>query len=503
MIRQHDYLSFDAPSGSPAAPLVPSVESHREPPRRRLLGVAIAASASDLATSHALPGLGWTLGVLTLIVAFVAFVRPSTTASWAILAAAAVMACSLSLRESTWLIAPTVIAITVAFVLAATLADTGAFGRLSAAATVAAFGEFCVDGLIGWAWAAGPRAPGPFAEVPSAARRHLALGIGRGFLRPSPLWSSSDGCCRPRNACFAELIAIDFDLNSLPRHLIAWLLGYLLLAALARRSARIRPFREPGAGTGPALTATIALAGSAALFGLYAVSRASSKSAVAATIRQTAETTWSGQARAGFFQLLAVAAIMATVLLTVRSWSRGGSARSQRWLQRLATVNVVLVLGIVVDAYLRLRWYEQAYGWTMLRLFSVLFAVWLGAVFLLIAASFIGRLRGRTWLTPTILALSAAMLTGVALVNPEAVVAERNLLGSTRLAAVDTDYLTANLSADAVPTIVDNLDRLPSRRRSVVVDQLCGRVISAGGLEFNVARAEARSAVEPLCAARR
>src|SRR2546423_6637480 len=77
---------------------------------------------------------------------------------------------------------------------------------------------------------------------------------------------------------------------------------------------------------------------------------------------------------------------------------------------------------IVVVAFRRLSLYEEAYGFTMLRLYSHVFAVWVGLVFLLLAADFLGLRRRRRWFMGAMLATATAVLPGVNLVNPEAVV---------------------------------------------------------------------------------
>lgn len=49
----------------------------------------------------------------------------------------------------------------------------------------------------------------------------------------------------------------------------------------------------------------------------------------------------------------------------------------------LVEIAVLLTIGIVVVAHQRLSLYETAYGFTMLRLYSQIFAIWIAIVFAL------------------------------------------------------------------------------------------------------------------------
>ena len=110
---------------------------------------------------------------------------------------------------------------------------------------------------------------------------------------------------------------------------------------------------------------------------------------------------------------------------------------------------------------LRLQMYSDAFGLTMLRLYTTVFAGWVGLVLALAA---IGLWSSpREWLAPTVVALALLGVFAMNIVNPEALVARTNLARGAETGDLDAWYLQG-LSTDAVPTVVV-ARRRGSRRR--------------------------------------
>jgi hypothetical protein len=103
--------------------------------------------------------------------------------------------------------------------------------------------------------------------------------------------------------------------------------------------------------------------------------------------------------------------------------------------------------------------YEQAYGFTRLRLLVSACELWLGLLFVLLLVAGV-RLRGG-WLAHVALATATLALLGIAILNPDRFIAERNVARFADSGKIDTEYL-ASLSADAVPA----LQGLPEPQRS-------------------------------------
>jgi len=129
--------------------------------------------------------------------------------------------------------------------------------------------------------------------------------------------------------------------------------------------------------------ATVVVGSLAALFGVFAVAQLVALSSGGRHVIRTAGLTYAEYARSGFFQLLAVAAITLVALLGLRAVADLSAPADRRRFTTLALAVVGLTLVIVVVALRRLGLYQQAFGLTMLRLYSSIFAVWVGLVLVL------------------------------------------------------------------------------------------------------------------------
>ena len=113
-----------------------------------------------------------------------------------------------------------------------------------------------------------------------------------------------------------------------------------------------------------------------------------------------------------------------------------------------------LTLLVVASALRGMSVYQDAYGFTTLRLFVDVFEGWLGFVVLAIMVA--GALGRGSWLPRIALVSGAVALIGLAAINPDAWVAERNIDRYEATGDLDLRYLQS-LSADAAPVIVERL----------------------------------------------
>ncbi|HEY5200316.1 MAG TPA: DUF4173 domain-containing protein [Acidothermaceae bacterium] len=218
-------------------------------------------------------------------------------------------------------------------------------------------------------------------------------------------------------------------------------------------------------------------------------------------VLSTTGLTYAQYARQGFWQLLAVTALtLGLVAVAIRKAAR--AIKADRTIVRaLLGTLCVLALVIVASAVHRMSTYEQAYGFTRLRVFVTGTEFWLGAVLMLVLIAGI-RMSG-SWLPQAVLAsVVVAMLTLTA-VNPDAYIARHNVDRYSRTGQIDTAYL-ATLSADAFPA----LDRLPAALRACALQDLAPALRATPAdpwYDFNLDRSVARSALAkhpvPACPA--
>jgi hypothetical protein len=210
-------------------------------------------------------------------------------------------------------------------------------------------------------------------------------------------------------------------------------------------------------------------------------------------VRRTAGLTYAEYARGGFWQLTVVTVLtLAVIAVAARKAPRdtGGDRTAMRVaLGALA----VLALVVVVSALARMAAYEDAYGLTRLRLLVFACEVWFGSIFVMVLAAGTGlRPFGRQkggWLPRTVFGVGVAMLLGLATLNPDRLIADRNIDRYETGGQIDVWYL-AELSADAAPAI----DRLPEPARGCALYRIA-RALDAdpdAWYEFNAGRSAAR-----------
>ncbi|SER25180.1 protein of unknown function [Lentzea xinjiangensis] len=208
-----------------------------------------------------------------------------------------------------------------------------------------------------------------------------------------------------------------------------------------------------------------------------------------AYVLRTAGVTFAEYARSGFWQLLWVTILTLGVIAGVARFAAKKTARDQLWLRLLLGALAVLTLVIVASALSRMWFYQQAYGWTVLRLLVASCEVWLAVVYLMVIASGI-TLRAK-WLPKAIVGTGAAFFLAVVVLNPERVVADYNVSRFEATKKIDTAYL-AQLSEDAVPALL----RLPEPERSCALQWVRNRTFEQDWREFNLARHNARRSLE-------
>ncbi|MBF6170431.1 DUF4173 domain-containing protein [Nocardia blacklockiae] len=202
-------------------------------------------------------------------------------------------------------------------------------------------------------------------------------------------------------------------------------------------------------------------------------------------VQRTAGLTYAEYARSGFWQLSAVTVLTLAVILSVLRWAAREAAADRRWLRVLLCAVTVLTLVILASALGRMWTYQQAYGFTVLRLLVETCELWLGVVYVLVLVAVV-RLE-LTWLPRVTVGTAMATLLALATLNPEGLIADRNIDRWQHGEELDTGYL-AGLSADIVPAV----DRLPAPMRADLRDRLRHRLDDDTWNSWNLSRSRAR-----------
>ncbi len=171
--------------------------------------------------------------------------------------------------------------------------------------------------------------------------------------------------------------------------------------------------------------------------------------------------TYATYAQNGFWQLVAVAVIVAAVVFFVKR-TEAAQGEGSRALRTALAVLCALTEVVLVSAFWRMTLYEQAYSFSILRIFTQAFMVATAGVFgVLIAGLIKPSFNVKKWI------YVVGMVCYIALnyMNADAFIARQNIAISGD--AADIVYLT-QLSADALPYYAD---RLPDEIKRIRISE--------------------------------
>ena len=166
--------------------------------------------------------------------------------------------------------------------------------------------------------------------------------------------------------------------------------------------------------------------------------------------------TFAEYARRGFFELVAVALIASVLYFSLASFTKRNTQTKKRAFSVMAGLLLAQVGVMLISAFQRLRLYEQAYGFTSLRLAAHVFMVFVGLLLLALIIMELTNSFRRLGLV-LMLGFLAFALVMVGL-NEDALIAQQNLERAVQGEKLDAAYLVHGLTNDAVPTLFRYMD---------------------------------------------
>ncbi len=450
----------------------------------RFAAAAIAAGALAATLLPGAPvGLGFAVVAVALAGAAALARRPRRPARSALLGALAVaLAASAAVRDAGWVVGVELVAAVALGSLAMSAPRTWRASLLGAVAAPLRMlsGARLVAGVAGRAL---PHGSG--AQV---------LALGRGLLLTGALLAIFGALFATGDRAFAQVagdvLPDGISLGDLPLRL--FVLG--VVVSLAGGLAQAAAIADRPAG-GPLLRLgrgewLLALGALNTLFALFVAVQVAVLFGGDDYVRDSAGLTYAQYARSGFAQLVVVGALTLAVVAGALRWARTTNARQARVLRALLCALCLLTLVVLASALHRLGLYEQAYGFTRMRLAVHGLLLFGAVIFALVIVALATDRRG--WLAQATVLLAAAAALVFWVGDPDRRIAAHNVERYEATGKIDTDYL-AGLSADAVPA----LTALPAPLREQAVGRQRARLEreADGVAGANVARSRARAAL--------
>ncbi|MDN4171598.1 DUF4173 domain-containing protein [Nocardioides sp. SOB77] len=212
-------------------------------------------------------------------------------------------------------------------------------------------------------------------------------------------------------------------------------------------------------------------------------------------LRRTTGLTYAEYVHQGFGQLTVATALTLLVVRVVVRRAPRATVADRVWLRAALGLLCVETLVVVGAALHRMHLYQEAYGFTSLRLLVDVVEGWLGLLVLASLASVV-VLRS-AWFPRFVLVSGVVALLGLAAVNPEGWVAEHNLERYAATGRVDWEHLQG-LSDDAVPALVGGSADLSADDRACALGGRSETGEDRDLWEWNAARSRADRALDDV-----
>jgi hypothetical protein len=170
--------------------------------------------------------------------------------------------------------------------------------------------------------------------------------------------------------------------------------------------------------------------------------------------------TYAQYARRGFFELVIVAALTLGLALGLDRFTVRQERHEAKLFHGLALALVALTTVMLVSAAQRMWLYEQAFGFTQLRVYTHMFILWLGVLFGVFVTGLF-RLRPNIFSFGTLLVIIGYLLS-LNLMNVDAYIADRNIARYVDQSSTELDVaFLRTLSVDAAPAIMQLYQQTP------------------------------------------
>lgn len=406
---------------------------------RLLLAAVLVGAAAALVVPGRSPGLG-----LFLVFAAVAGVvvasarRLRTPSSLAAAGLCLLLGSSVFLRDAEWVVALCVLA---AVAVAATvLVGADSFLAVAESAVAVPLAALRCLPWVGRSLVAGRPGTTGWSVVRTVALSVVLAAVFGG------LFASADAVF----SSWVDAVVPDLTLDSLAARVL--LLAVVAGATLAFTYLGLnppRPARTPAATpVSRAFEWLLPVGIVVALFTAFVAAQLTVVFGGHEYVARAAGVTYADYVHQGFAQMCVATVLTLGVIAAAVAKAPRATERERLVLRGVLGALGVLALVVVASALYRMHVYEQAYGFTRLRLLVSFFEGWLGLLLALVLAAGV-RWRGG-WLPRASVLTGAVTLLALAALNPDSYIASHNVERYRDTGKIDTSYL-AGLSADAAP----------------------------------------------------
>ncbi len=206
--------------------------------------------------------------------------------------------------------------------------------------------------------------------------------------------------------------------------------------------------------------------------------------------------TYSEYARSGFFELILVSLLNVGLLALTLTYTKKGSGGVDMIFRLLNTLMICCTFVMLCSAYFRMSLYEDAYGFTFLRIMTKAFMVFLLVLFVITMA--------RVWydrlpLLKPYIAAAVIAFTAINFINIDVMIVRKNIERYHQTGIIDMDYIKNSsnsvtkelqeLTADKNPEVASRAKQILKYRKNRLMEK-------TGWQSFSLADYYAKGVIE-------
>ena len=173
--------------------------------------------------------------------------------------------------------------------------------------------------------------------------------------------------------------------------------------------------------------------------------------------------TYAEYARQGFFQLMFVSLINFVIILLHKKFNK----KDLKFNKIMSIIMIILTAIIVVSSFMRMNMYEQAYGYTVLRLLVYVILI---TELIIMIPTIIYIIKDEFNITKYYLIILAIIYTIIGVLPLNYIIATRNINKYYKDNKIDIDYLT-NYNYDNLPSLINLYNKTENQDIKVVLSK--------------------------------
>jgi Domain of unknown function (DUF4173) len=295
----------------------------------------------------------------------------------------------------------------------------------------------------------------PWSEASTQRDPKRLMPFIRGLLLTLPLLLVFGLMLKSADAAFATLITRFFSWN-IDQSFWAWLFRFGLFTGLVMGFLRFFVLGQIRLNTTSSLQLgqtelVMALGGLNLLFAAFIIIQFGYFFGGQTQITALTGLTYADYARRGFNELLNVVVFAFPVLICALYFSQA-NLKINQIVRMLSSVTLVFLATMLYSAWQRLQLYQQAYGLTEIRFYTVVLLIWLAAMLVFYAFTALQK-RYSSFVMGAWISVFATLIV-LNVINPNTIIVQSNLARADAEQHFDFEY-ALQLGADAVPSLMN------------------------------------------------